>query len=463
MSFGSSLLSKVIEANDPAALLRYGLTRNDFQTDGERAAFDYISTYAEKNGNQAPTAEMVATEVPTFQPEFSIDATFEYLAQKAKETAAMSDFAAIFNDKYGANGIKKADSEFIQRFNRAQEGGNPKEFFEWLTEVAERSTIRTNVRKTVGTDVVRDVDKFRAEYEKRKAGESFRIWDSKFPALNKAIGGYVSSNMYVVYGKSGRGKSAITLEESINCAAQGANVLIWSMEMGWFEVLVRIYVSLSGDQGVSLTEIDGQRMEAGFDSRSVRQGKLSEEFEAGFMEFIATLNTIISGSITVRAVDDKDFDSRSLRDLKADIEKTNADVVMIDPFYYLDYEANSNKTTGGAAADTSKKMRRLAGTMDVVIFAITQAGEDDGAEDEGGNREIKLPKRKDVMKTSALLQDAAVLIPVDTNAREGRGLVGVNKGRDGGEDEVVEIVYLPQVGIIKQVAGGETALGGYGF
>lgn len=451
MSFGTSLLSKVIEANDPTALLRFGLTREDFQTAGERAAFEYISDYAEKTGNQTPTAEMVATEVPTFQPEFNIDATFEYLAQKTKGTAVFNDFA------------KTADSELVERFNKAQDSGNPQEFFDWLKTVAEQNIIRTSVRKTVGTNVVTDVDKFRTEYEKRKAGESFRIWNSKFPALNKAIGGYVSSNMYVVYGKSGRGKSAITLEEVIHCAIQGANVLIWSMEMGWFEVLVRIYVSLSGDQGVALTEIDGQQMEAGFDSRDVRQGKLSEEFEAGFMEFIATLNTIIAGSITVRAVDDKDFDSRSLRDLKADIEQTNADVVMIDPFYYLDYEANSNKTTGGAAADTSKKMRRLAGTMDVVIFAITQAGEDDVTEDEAGNREIKLPKRKDVKKTSALLEDAAVLIPVDTNAREGRGLIGVNKGRDGGEDEVVEIVYLPQVGLIKQVAAGEIELKAYGF
>ncbi|MED0863775.1 DnaB-like helicase C-terminal domain-containing protein [Bacillus safensis] len=451
MSFGSSLLSKVIEANDPSALLRYGLTRKDFQTDGERAAFEYISSYAEKNGNQAPTAEMVATEVPTFQPEFSIEAPFEYLAQKTKGAAAFNDFA------------KTAESELSERFNRAQENGNPQEFFDWLKTVAEESTIRTSVRKTVGTNVVTDVDKFKAEYEKRKAGESFRIWNSKFPALNKAIGGYVSSNMYVVYGKSGRGKSAITLEESINCAIQGANVLIWSMEMGWFEVLVRIYVSLSGDQGVALTEIDGQQMEAGFDSRDVRQGKLSEEFEAGFMDFIENLNTIIDGNITVRAVDDKDFDSRSLKDLKADIEQTKADVIMIDPFYYLDYEPNQDKTTGGAAAATSKKMRRLAGTMDVVIFAITQAGEDDATEDEAGNREIKLPKRKDVKKTSALLEDAAVLIPVDTNVREGRGLIGVNKGRDGGEDEVVEIVYLPQVGLIKQVAAEETDLAAFGF
>lgn len=213
MSFGTSLLSKVIETNDPSALLRYGLTREDFQTEGERAAFEYISSYAEKNGNQAPTAEMVATEVPTFQPEFNIDATFEYLAQKAKETAAFNDFA------------KTAESELVERFNRAQENGNAQEFFDWLTDVAKRSKMRTSVRKTVGTNVVRDVDKFRAEYEKRKAGESFRIWNSKFPALNKAIGGYVSSNMYVVYGKSGRGKSAITLEEVINCAIQGLSLI----------------------------------------------------------------------------------------------------------------------------------------------------------------------------------------------------------------------------------------------
>ncbi|MGF9741950.1 DnaB-like helicase C-terminal domain-containing protein [Bacillus safensis] len=451
MSFGSSLLSKVIEANDPSALLRYGLTRKDFQTDGERAAFEYISSYAEKNGNQAPTAEMVATEVPTFQPEFSIEAPFEYLAKKAKETAAMNDFA------------NTADSELAKRFNQAQENGNPQEFFDWLKIIAEQNIMRTSVRKSVGTNIVTDVDKFKAEYEKRKAGESFRIWNSKFPALNKAIGGYVSSNIYVVYGKPGRGKSAITLEETINCAIQGANVLIWSMEMGWFEVLVRIYVSLSGDQGVALTEIDGQQMEAGFDSRDVRHGKLSEEFEEAFMEFVESLNTLIAGSITVRAVDDKDFDSRSLKDLKSDIEQTKADVIMIDPFYYLDYESNQDKTTGGAAAATSKKMRRLAGTLDVVIFAITQAGEDDATEDEFGNREIKLPKRKDVKKTMALLEDAAVLIPVDTNAREGRGLIGVNKGRDGGEDEVVEIVYLPQVGLIKQVAAEETDLAAFGF
>ncbi|WP_375182630.1 hypothetical protein, partial [Sphingomonas adhaesiva] len=47
----------------------------------------------------------------------------------------------------------------------------------------------------------------------------FRIWRSKFDFVNKAMGGYVSSNVYVIYGKSGRGKSAVSLEEVTTTAA----------------------------------------------------------------------------------------------------------------------------------------------------------------------------------------------------------------------------------------------------
>ncbi|MDI3409567.1 hypothetical protein QKW52_00240 [Bacillus sonorensis] len=90
-----------------------------------------------------------------------------------------------------------------------------------MTEQAERFRIRTNVRDTVGIDIKRDIDKFKAEYENRKAGESFRIWRSKFDFINRAMGGYVSSNVYVIYGKSGRGKSAVALAEVINFAMQG--------------------------------------------------------------------------------------------------------------------------------------------------------------------------------------------------------------------------------------------------
>ena len=445
MNYGVLMLSKVIEQNDPNALLRFNISAEDLPTEGERKALRYITEYAEKHGGRAPTAEMVANEVPDFQPDFNIEASYDYLAEKLKNYASLRDFSEIVNGR-GDGG----ESEFMKRWESAQD--NPEEFFSWLTEQAERFKIRTNVRSSVGTDIKKDIDKFKAEYENRKAGESFRIWRSKFEFINRAMGGYVSSNVYVIYGKSGRGKSAIALEEAINCAMQGANVLIWSMEMGWYEVLVRLYVSISASIGVTKANLDGVDIEAGFNSRDVRQGKLSDEFEAGFMEFLDKMNELIPGNIIVRAVDDEDFDSRKLRDLKADILETKADVVLIDPFYYLDYEKNTSKTAGGDAAETSKKLRRLAGQTKTTVFALTQAEEGEGKD---ADFELKLPQRKDVKKTKALLEDAALLIAVDTNAEEGRGLIGLNKGRDGGEGKSAEIVYLPQFGVIKQLGGAD--------
>lgn len=462
MNYGTLLISKAIEANDPNALLRFNIAENDLSTQGERKAFRYVMQYAEQHRGQAPTAEMVANEVPDFQPDFNIEAGYDYLAKNLKEQAALRAFSEMVNGKIDeASGKQLKESELLKRWEEAQK--DPQSFFEWLTKQAESLKMRTSVRDSVGTDIKRDTEKFKAEYENRKAGKSFRIWRSKFDFINRAMGGYVSSNVYVIYGKSGRGKSAIALEEVVNCAMQGANVLIWSMEMGWYEVLVRLYVSISGSMGVTTATLNGVDMEAGFNSQDVKYAKLSEEFEAGFMDFIARLNEIIPGNITVRGVDDEDFNSRTLRDLKADIIETKADVVLVDPFYYLDYERNTSKTAGGDAAETSKKMRRLCGTTKATFFAITQADEDDEKKEDDGTRELKLAQRKDVLKTKALLQDAATLIVVDTDAKQGRGLIGINKGRDGGEGEVGEIIYLPQIGVVKQPETGAEAAAQFGF
>lgn len=464
MNYGTLLISKAIEANDPNALLRFNVSEADFQTQGERKAFRYVMDYAEKYRGQAPTAEMVANEVPDFQPDFNIEASYDYLAKNLKDRAAEREFIELMNGRIDPETDRQVqEPQLEKRFIEAQKSGDMGKFFEWLTGQAESLKMRTNVRNSVGTDIKRDIDKFKAEYENRKAGESFRIWRSKFDFVNKAMGGYVSSNVYVIYGKSGRGKSAIALEEVVNCAMQGANVLIWSMEMGWYEVLVRLYVSISGSLGVTTATLNGVNMEAGFNSRDVRQGNLNEEFEAGFMEFLGRLNDILPGNITVRAVDDEDFGSRTLRDLKSDIIETKADVVLVDPFYYLDYEANTSKTAGGDAANTSQKLRRLAGHTKATIFALTQADEEDEKAGEDGERELKLPQRKDVKKTKALLEDAALLIAVDTNAKEGRGMIGLNKGRDGGEGESAEIIYLPQIGVVKQPEAGEAAAAQFDF
>lgn len=447
MSYSHMLFSKIIDDNNVTVLKRYNITEDDFATEGEREIYRFIVNYAEQNGGRTPSFEVVAAECPSFVPMPGVEDSYEFLAREIKDKAAK-----VALDRYL--------SKFAEKFNSGERG---KILLEDLQKNVELIKIRTDVRESFGTDLSNIKSQFLAEYERRKSGESFRVWKSKFDFINRSVGGYFSGNVYVVYGKSGRGKSIITLEEAIEAALQGANVLIWAMEMGWFEVWVRIFVSLSGRQGIITTNIDGVDMNAGFDSGALRNGKLPYEFENAFKSFLDSINEQITGNIIVRAVDDEDFQYRNLRSLEADIIATNADIVVLDPFYYLDYEKNTSKTAGGDAAETSKKLRRLAGRTQSVIFAITQAEETKENRDDDGQRELKLPSREDVKKTKQLLEDAYLLIGVDTDYKQGRGLIGLNKGRDGGEGETQEILYIPQYGIVREPETGEAVAGQFDF
>lgn len=437
-NYGTLLLSKVIETNDVGALARHNIAADHFKVDADRKAYEFIRDYAEQNRGQAPSYATVTENVPNFIYMPQVSDSYSYLTKRL-----MNDVASVEIHDFltRPDGLQSLWNEYQN---------NPAELIDKLKEKFDNIKYRTDVREKIGTDIKRDYETYWNEYERRKSGDSFKTWKSKF----SKIGEYVSGNMYVVYGKSGRGKSIITMEDAIEAAIQGANVLIWSMEMPAFEIMTRIYVSLSGRKGLTTVNFDGVDFNGGFDANDVRKGKLADEFESAYRFFLENLNSEIEGNITVRAVDHPDFSNRSLRQLEADILQSKADFVVIDPFYYLDYEKNVDNTTGGAASETSKKLRRLTGRMKVVTIAITQADEGNEETDEEGTRELVLPDRKDVSKTKQLLQDAYLLIAVDTDYKQGRGLVGLNKGRDGGEGDYDEIIYIPQVGIVRQIETG---------
>jgi replicative DNA helicase len=446
-NYGEQFLSRVLDDGNTMAIREFNVDRKDLPTEVERQVFDFIVEYSKANKHQTPDYRTVVEKFPDFYYREGVTDSYRYMVQELKSFAAKKGIVSILEGHPDERG-KPTKPTFEDILN--EKDGNVA--IDILISELEQVKMRTGVRGKLGTDVKKDAEKVIQAYKERKEGNSYKVWDSFLPKMNEVTGGYVSSNVYVFYGKSGRGKSAVSLREVIHLAMQGANVLIWSMEMGWYEVLVRMFTMFSQILGdVAMAEINGVNMDVGFNSRDMRQGKLPEEFEEKFFEFVRNLNETMEGNIIVRGVDDEDFSDRSLKALESEIIQTEADVVLIDPFYYLDYEANTSKKTGGDAENTSKKLRRLAGTTGVTVLAITQAEETDESEDEEGNRELQLPKRKNVKKTTQLLEDAALLIAVDTNYLDGRGLVGLNKGRDGGEGEVIEIMYLPQFGIIKEI------------
>lgn len=443
---GTLLLSKVLDDNDVQALALHNVSANHFKVEADRKAYEFIREYAAINGGQAPSYATVMDAVPGFYYLEQVNDSYAWLTRQ------------LLNDAAKVEVVRFLEQDIQTIFDEHK--NNMPEMIDKFKESLDNIKYRTDVREKVGVSLKSGSETFLAEYDRRKSGESFKMWKSAF----SHIGEYVSGNMYVVYGKSGRGKSVIaTVVEALEMALQGATVLIWSMEMPWYEVMVRLYTQLSGRKGLTVVPFDGVDYEAGFDSSAIRKGTLAPEFEVAFRAFVDNINSEIPGEIIIRGVDDEGFYDRSLRALEADILQTNADVVIVDPFYYLDYEQNVDRTTAGAASETSKKLRRMTGIRKVVTIAITQAEEEKTVRNDEGEREVKLPERENVTKTKQLLQDAAILIAVDTDYKQGRGLVGLNKGRDGGEGDVVEIMYLPQYGIVREMETGAASVDQFAF
>jgi replicative DNA helicase len=435
--YGEALLSRVMDANDITLLKKHGITRDDLPTEAEREVYDAIIEYANTNGGKAPGFALITADHPEFTYVADDGTATDYMAKRIKDAAGKRLLADLLNSPALAEQFEKSSSE---------------NFAEFLTEQIQQVKMRTSVREKVGTSLKNDHDVFKSEYERRKEGKSFKIWKSRFPRITKEVGGYVSGNCYAWYGRSGRGKSVIVTEEAIEAAIQGATVLFWSMEMPKYEVLARMYTSLSAREGFITEKINGIEEAVGFLNSELRMATLTDEFKIALDAFLDMLPDILKGDIILRAVDDDDFNSRKIKDLERDIELTNADVVVIDPIYYMDFEANTSKTAGGDVAATSKRLRRLTGTMNVVTHVITQADETSDENGEEG-RELRAPTRKELSKSKAILQDAALTIGIDT--LDGQGLIQLNKGRDGGEGTQIELTYLPNYGIVRELEMGD--------
>lgn len=433
--FAQLFLNKVINEQDITPLTKYKITATDMSTRADRDTYQFIREYYETQG-EVPSYATVATSVADFDYVPDVSDSFTYLAKQVKN---YSGKVAIFQTL--------EDPTMQAKF----ESMDSIEFAEYIEQAMHEIKVNAKIITGLGTDVLLDGEKFLTEYEKRKAGESNKVWASKFPTINKEIGGYTEGNMYAVYGRSGRGKSIIVMEDALEAACNGAHVLIWALEMPWFEWMARAYSSLSARRQIFSAQIDGVDYKTGFYNRDLQQGRLDDAFEQAFRVFTMELGEgqHVTGSITLRSVDDDDFDQRNLAALQADIEAVSANFVVIDPIYYMDFEQNTSKTAGGDVAATSKKLRRLAGKTKSVIIAVTQAEEEKETRGDDGDRTISIPSRSEVKKSKAILEDAATLLAFDSAGDT--GVIEIKKGRSGGEGVQAELVFMPSYGIVKEI------------
>ncbi|MCY9008334.1 DNA helicase [Bacillus inaquosorum] len=443
-------------------MLRFNIAENDLPTQGERKAFRYVMQYAEQHRGQAPTAEMVTNEVPDFQPDFNIEASWDYLAQKLKNEAAEREFIEAINGKYDeVTGKQVKSSELLQKFEEAQKTGNMELVAEWLTEKAESLKIRTSVRETIGRTLTDIKESFRDEYKKREEGRSFRIYNTPFETLNKEITGWFTGDIYGIMGESGRGKTYLICLILDSLLRQGANCLVKSFEVKEYVFIARLISIATAVDGLLIDKI-GRKV--GLPNKAILAGKLEDVVRDKFFEVLDVLDSYYPGTLYFQGKSGREL-TRTLSDLERELSTGKIDAVFLDPFYGLAdvYGKNVNKTAGGAAEYAATRFENIVGDNDVVGFYTVQASVDKKEVGEDGKRELRIPTRDKVKTTSRLLDIATNLIGFDSVAKEGIAGIGIEKGRNGGEDFMLELMALFDYGVLREFPKGEAAAAQFDF
>src|SRR5690606_17096519 len=166
-AYGESFLSKVLDDGNTMAIREFAIERDDFPTETERQAFDFIMDYAKHNGNKTPDFRTVIEKVPEFYYREGVTDSYRYLAKELKSFAAKRKVAELFNGK--------GELPSVEELINSKDGNDA--ISDLISEL-ERIKIGTSVREKVGTNLKLDSDKIRKEYERRKSGESYRVWNS---------------------------------------------------------------------------------------------------------------------------------------------------------------------------------------------------------------------------------------------------------------------------------------------
>mgnify|MGYP001199821874 CR=1 FL=1 len=437
-NIGYMLLSKIVDENRVDVLRKYGIKRSTFATQGERKVYDYVIDYEKTNGD-CPSYAAVADAVPEFDENYMPDVTdsFEWLASKIKKNEGKRRIESLVND-YLAENINKSDTEDI---------------IEHLQSELESIRMGTRVRKKIGrtlADIKKDV---LTEFYEREKGKSFTLWKTPFPTLNKAIGGLYSGDVYGVMAESGRGKTYLLVVLVDELLRQGANVLVKSFEVKEYSWIARLVSVITAREGIFENENVSEAL--GIPVRAILSGKMEDYVRDNFVGVMENIDKYYEGNLYFQGKSQREL-TRTLNDLERELSEGDIDAVVLDPFYGLTdvYGRNANKTAGGAAEQAATRFEHICGDHNVVGIYTVQATVEKKAQDEEGARELKIPTRDQVKTSKRLLEIASILIGFDSVKRPdevaGMAAIGIEKGRDGGEDLEIELVSMLDYGVLKE-------------
>ena len=240
--------------------------------------------------------------------------------------------------------------------------------------------IKRDVQKSY--DVIRKALKLIEEAKDKPDGLSGV--PSGFNDLDQSTLGWQPSDLIIIAARPAMGKTAFVLSLARNISVDfNRGVAFFSLEMSAEQLITRLIVS-----------------ESGFDSRTIKSGKLNSEQWAHLEKSIVPLQNAPLYIDDTPALSIFEFRSKARRlKVQYDIQ-----LIIID---YLQLMTGPNETKGNREQEVSaisRSLKAIAKELNIPIIALSQLNR--SVETRGGN---KRPQLSDLRESGAIEQDADIV------------------------------------------------------
>jgi replicative DNA helicase len=261
----------------------------------------------------------------------------------------------------------------------------------------------------------------RAEELNRRGSEITGL-PTGFRDLDRKLAGLHASNLLIVAGRPGMGKSALALNIAQNAAVNDMPVAIFTLEMSREEVVARMLCA-SG-------RIDSQRLRSG----QLGESDFTKLSNAASILYKKPIYVDDSPGLTVTEIRAK------CRRMK---RRPGLSLVVVDYLQLMQGSGQENRQQEIAAI--SRSLKNLARELDVPIMALSQLNRS------MEQREDKRPRLSDLRESGSLEQDADVVMFIyrheyyHPEAQETRGIaeVAIAKHRQGATGRI-DMTFLPE-------------------
>lgn len=252
-----------------------------------------------------------------------------------------------------------------------------------------------------------------------------------FSHLNRLLGGWRGSKLYILAARPGDGKTALMLTFAHYAIKAGCRILAFSIEMDCDELMQRLVA-----------------MEAHYDTMKLRDARLSEMDGEGYtgwdrvMDGVGRLQST-SGTLWIDDTPGNNIDLMRARAMQMK-EEEGIDFIMVDYLQLAegtDEDGHKAENRRLEVEKVSRGLKALSREMGVPVLALAQLNRN------VESRQSKVPQLSDLREAGGIEQDGDVVmfITKDPNtskdAKEWDGGIVIEKNRSG-EKGVVSVRYV---------------------